>query len=65
MKPTPRLLQEPRHEPEFAFGTIDPRTSREAAWRAIERGQIFPDPTCGPGPDEEQFPGGMNRTPRG
>jgi hypothetical protein len=33
----------------------DPRTSREAAWQAIERGDFSPDPSFGAGLDEFQF----------
>ena len=33
----------------------DPRTSREAAWQAVERGDFSPDPSIGAGLDEYQF----------
>jgi hypothetical protein len=33
----------------------DPKTSREAAWQAIERGDFSPDPSIGAGLDEYQF----------
>jgi hypothetical protein len=33
----------------------DPRTSREAAWQAVERGDFSPDPSFGAGLDEFQF----------
>ena len=33
----------------------DPRTSREAAWQAVERGDFSPDPSYGAGLDEFQF----------
>jgi len=33
----------------------DPKTSREAAWQAIERGDFSPDPSFGAGLDEFQF----------
>jgi len=35
----------------------DPKTSREAAWRAVERGDFSPDPAYGAGIDEYQFSG--------
>ena len=41
---------------------VDPRASREAAWEAIERGYISPDPSFGASLDEFDFPercGGM------
>ena len=34
---------------------VDPRTSREAAWQAVERGDFSPDPSYGAGLDEFQF----------
>jgi len=34
---------------------VDPRTSREAAWQAVERGDFSPDPSFGAGLDEYQF----------
>jgi len=34
---------------------VDPRTSREAAWQAVERGDFSPDPSVGAGLDEYQF----------
>ena len=34
----------------------DPRVSREAAWEAIERGYISPDPSFGGSLDEFDFP---------
>ena len=34
---------------------VDPRTSREAAWQAVERGDFSPDPAYGAGLDEFQF----------
>ena len=34
---------------------VDPRTSREAAWQAVERGDFSPDPSFGAGLDEFQF----------
>jgi len=33
----------------------DPKTSREAAWQAVERGDFSPDPSYGAGLDEFQF----------
>ena len=36
---------------------VDPRTSREAAWQAVERGDFSPDPSFGAGLDEHQFSG--------
>ena len=33
----------------------DPKTSREAAWRAVERGDFSPDPAYGAGIDEFDF----------
>ena len=33
----------------------DPKTSREAAWQAVERGDFSPDPSIGAGLDEFQF----------
>ena len=33
----------------------DPKTSREAAWQAVERGDFSPDPSFGAGLDEFQF----------
>ena len=39
------------------LGTNDPKTSREAAWRAVERGDFSPDPSYGAGIDEYQFSG--------
>jgi hypothetical protein len=50
------------HPPEVARGgafeslrCADPRTSREAAWQAVERGDFSPDPSIGAGLDEYQF----------
>ena len=37
------------------LGTNDPKTSREAAWRAVERGDFSPDPSYGAGIDEFDF----------
>jgi hypothetical protein len=54
----------PRHGFEDAIGWIDPRSSREAAWRALELAEIFGDPAFGGGPDEIEFPRGVNRTER-
>jgi hypothetical protein len=54
----------PRHGIEDAFWCGDPRTSREAAWRAVELQEIFGDPAFGGGPDEIEFPRGVNRTER-
>ena len=34
---------------------VDPRTSREAAWQAVERGDFSPDPSYGAGLDELSF----------
>ena len=33
----------------------DPKTSREAAWQAVERGDLFSDPAYGAGSDELSF----------
>jgi hypothetical protein len=43
------------HSVNDVFQPIDPRTSREAAWRAVERGFICPDPSFGAGLDEDEF----------
>jgi len=39
------------------FRCDDPKTSREAAWRTVERGDFSPDPAYGAGIDEYQFSG--------
>jgi len=61
----PQSSQAARQGVETAFSIIDPRASREAAWEALERGEISPDPTHGAGPDEIEFSRGANRIQRG
>ncbi len=39
----PQSREDRRQRVEGAFGMIDPRASREAAWEAVERGFIDPD----------------------
>jgi|LakMenEpi03Aug12_release.lakeMendotaPanAssembly.Ray.scaffolds.fasta_scaffold4044222_1 hypothetical protein len=50
-----------RYGVESDFGMGDPRVSREAAWQAVERGFISPDPSFGAGLDEFDFPATVNR----
>ncbi len=54
-----------QHSVEHAFQAIDPRTSREAAWQAVERGFISPDPSFGAGLDEFDFPAAVSRNAGG
>ena len=49
-----------RYDVETTFSMDDPRVSREAAWRAVERGFISPDPRFGAGLDEFDFPATAN-----
>ena len=49
------------HSVNNVFQAIDPRASREAAWQAVERGFISPDPRFGAGLDEFDFPATANR----
>jgi hypothetical protein len=50
-----------RCDVEANFSMDDPRVSREAAWQAIERGLVPPDPSYGAGLDEFDFPATVNR----
>ena len=44
-----------RYDVETTFSMDDPRVSREAAWEAVERGFVSPDPRFGAGLDEFDF----------
>ena len=48
------------HSVNDVFQATDPRASREAAWQAVERGFISPDPSFGAGLDEFDFPATAN-----
>jgi hypothetical protein len=50
-----------RYGVESDLGIDDPRVSREAAWEAVERGLVPPDPSYGAGLDEFDFPATANR----
>jgi hypothetical protein len=50
---TSQSHQTPRRDVFPASRTIDPRKSREAAWEAIERENLFANPAYGAGLDEE------------
>jgi hypothetical protein len=55
MRAPPQSREMPRHGIEDAIEWIDPRTSREAAWRAVELQEIFGDRAFGAGADEIEF----------
>lgn len=50
-----------RYDVETTFSMDDPRASREAAWQAVERGFVSPDPRFGAGLDEFDFSATANR----
>ena len=53
--PSPQSLEIARGVAFESLRYDDPKTSREAAWQAIERGDFSPDPSFGAGLDECQF----------
>ena len=53
--PSPQPLENTRGVAFDPIRCVDPRTSREAAWQAVERGDFSPDPSIGAGLDEYQF----------
>jgi hypothetical protein len=55
--PSPQSLEIARGGAFESLRCDDPKTSREAAWRAVERGDFSPDPSYGAGIDEYQFSG--------
>jgi hypothetical protein len=55
MRTAPQSRQVRRYGVESDFGINNPRVSREAAWEAIERGLVPPDPQFGAGLDEDEF----------
>jgi hypothetical protein len=61
MSNAPQSRQVRRYGVESDFGITDPRVSLEAAWQAIERGLVPPDPSFGAGLDEFDFPATANR----
>jgi hypothetical protein len=54
-KPSPQSLEIARGVAFESLRCDDPKTSREAAWRAVERGDFSPDPAFGAGIDEFDF----------
>jgi hypothetical protein len=56
MSTAPQSRQVRRYGVKNDFSIDDPRVSREAAWQAIERGLVPPDPSYGAGVDEFDFP---------
>jgi hypothetical protein len=55
---TSQSHQTPRRDAFNNSRTIDPRKSREAAWRFVEAQENFANPAFGHGPDEFDFPSG-------
>jgi hypothetical protein len=55
--PSPQSLEIGRGVAFESLRYDDPKISREAAWRAVERGDFSPDPSYGAGIDEYQFSG--------
>ena len=54
-KPSPQSLEIGRGVAFESLPYDDPKISREAAWRAVERGDFSPDPAYGAGIDEFDF----------
>ena len=52
---SPQPLENARGVAFDSLRSVDPRTSREAAWQAVERGDFSPDPAYGAGSDELSF----------
>ena len=52
---SPQPLENARGVALDSLRCVDPKTSREAAWQAVERGDFSPDPSYGAGLDEFQF----------
>ena len=48
------------HRVNDVLQATDPRVSREAAWQAVERGFVSPDPRFGAGLDEFDFPAAVS-----
>ena len=55
INPSPQSFENGRGVAFEPLRCVDPRTSREAAWQAVERGDFSPDPSFGAGLDEFQF----------
>ena len=55
INPSPQPLENARGVAFESLRCVDPRTSREAGWQAVERGDFSPDPAYGAGMDELSF----------